>query len=121
MLPKIVLVKSSDVKGILKKSSSPPPQSSSSTTATTQSSTEITDDSTIIPEFEKSKSSGRLISWSEKLFDVRYFEVEPSNNMTKSTSRLRQEVHQKVCHYYYFITTYNLFFLIILENYDYKL
>jgi hypothetical protein len=71
MLPKIVLVKSSDVKGIMKKSKP----------------SDATE--------EKTKSSGRLISWNEKLFDIRYFEVEPTNNMTKSTSRLRQEVHQK--------------------------
>lgn len=71
MLPKIVLVKSSDVKGIMKKSKP----------------SDVTE--------EKTKTSRRLISWNEKLFDIRYFEVEPTNNMTKSTSRLRQEVHQK--------------------------
>jgi hypothetical protein len=71
MLPKIVLVKSSEVKGIMKKS-------------------KVSDETE-----EKPKPSGRLISWNEKLFDIRYFEVEPTNNMTKSTSRLRQEVHQK--------------------------
>lgn len=73
MLPKIVLVKSSEVKGIMKKN-------------------KTTTDGTIE---EKPKSAGRLISWNEKLFDIKYFEVEPTNNLTKSTSRLRQEVHQK--------------------------
>ena len=88
MLPKIVLVKSSEVKGIMKKTTS--------TNSTTLSTITLEEDSTTPSELEKPKSSGRLISWNEKLFDVRYFEVEPSNNMTKSTSRLRQEVHQKV-------------------------
>jgi hypothetical protein len=71
MLPKLVLVKSSEVRGILKKSGS---AESGADTKTTR----------------------RLITWNEKLFDVRYFEVESTNSLNKSTARLRQEVHQKV-------------------------
>jgi hypothetical protein len=86
MLPKIVLIKSSDVKGIMKKTKS---LDQSTTTSPVPTATAMA--------VEEKPKPRRLISWNEKLFDIRYFEVEAANNMTKSTSRLRQdkEVHQK--------------------------